>query len=110
MKSECSVVARVLAPITASDPAASEAGPDIGTFTVTRTAQDLSVALVVYFQTPTGTAQNGNDYETLPAYVTIPAYASSANVPLTPILDSTCGEGQETAVLTLATNAHYWVG
>lgn len=96
--------------ITASDPNAAEDGPNTGTFTVMRTTEDLTVPLTVYFKTPTGTAQSATDYQTLSGWVTIAAYATATNLTVTPILDSDCGEGSETVVLTLATNSNYWVG
>jgi hypothetical protein len=100
--------------IEAIDPNASEVGPNTGTFRIYRTGGDSSLPLVVYFQEPEGTAQQGNDYEfapdSMPAYVTIPAWSSYADVTVTPILDTDCYEGTETVILTLATNANYWIG
>ncbi len=97
--------------VTAIDPNAAEIGPNTGTFRVARTGGDASLPLVVYLQTPPGgSALSGTDYLTLPTYVTIPAYASTVNLTNTPILDVNCSEGNETVVLTLATNANYWVG
>ena len=95
--------------IAATDANASEVGPDTGTYRVTRTGGNQSGALVVYY-TIGGTAQNGSDYQTLPGYVTIAANASTADVTLTPIPDSNGSEGDETAVLTLATDGNYYVG
>jgi len=96
--------------ITATDANASEVGPDTGTFRVTRTGGNQSGALTVNFQTPTGTAVNGSDYQTLPASVTIAANVSATNVVLTPIQDATSPECNETVVLTLASSTNYWVG
>jgi hypothetical protein len=100
--------------IEAIDPNASEVGPNTGTFRIYRTGGDSSLPLVVYFQEPEGTAQQGNDYEfapdSMPAYVTIPAWSSYTDVTVTPILDTDCYEGTETVILTLATNANYWIG
>src|SRR6266436_7499598 len=57
--------------VIASDPSASEIGPDSGTFTVFRTgATSNSLNVFVHIG---GTASNGVDYETLASFVTIPA-------------------------------------
>ncbi|MDW8310010.1 MAG: hypothetical protein RMK20_11615, partial [Verrucomicrobiales bacterium] len=94
----------------ATDPTASEVGPDPGKFRVYRNGGDTSVPLVVYFLQPHGgTAQNGTDYQTLPEYAIIPADSNSVEVLVTPILDANCNEGNETVILTLATNANYWL-
>ena len=96
--------------ITAYDDEAAEIGPNTGNFKIWRTGGNLTVPLTVYFEIPTGSAQNGSDYETLPEWVTIPQDAPCTDVIVTPILDANCSEGSETVVLTLATNANYWVG
>ena len=93
--------------VTASDAAASETGPDSGTFTVTRTGDTTSALTVNY--TLNGTAQNGTDYQQLGSSVTIPAGSTSAVVTVTPIDDS-IAETNETVILTLSTNAAYTVG
>ena len=93
--------------VTATDANASEAGPDTGTFTVTRTGGTTTPLVVNY--TLGGTAGNGTDYQSLPTSVTIPAGASSANITVTPI-DDTAVEGNESVVITLAADATYTVG
>ncbi len=85
--------------ISATDPTASEIGPDTGTFAVTRTGATTSALTVNYLIG--GTATNGSDYDTLSGSVTIPAGASAANITVTPIADSLV-EGNETVTLTLA--------
>jgi len=94
-----------LVTVTASDPSASEVGPNTGTFTVTRTGGNQSLPLTVYYSV-SGTAGNGNDYQTLPGWVQIPAYATTANVTVTPLWDGTV-EGTETVVLTVTDTAYY---
>ena len=101
--------------IAATDPDASEEGPDPGTFAVTRDG-DTSAPLTVYYVIG-GTATPVLDYASLPGYkpaygwgasgyyygagsVTIPANASSAIIRVTPI-DDTLVEGPETVVLTV---------
>ena len=93
--------------VIATDSSASEAGPDAGTFTVSRSGSTAQ-ALTVYY-TRTGTAQNGVDYETLPGSVTIPTGASSTTVTVTPIDDNQL-EGDETVVVTLSFSTGYTVG
>jgi lysophospholipase L1-like esterase len=93
--------------VAASDASASEAGPDPGAFTVTRsgsTAQALTVQYSVG-----GSATGGSDYTALPGSVTIPAGASSAAVPVVVVNDSLV-ESSETVVLTLSTSAAYAIG
>src|SRR5262249_1036995 len=57
--------------VAATDPSASEQGPDPGVFTVSRSG-DTSAALTVSY-TLGGAATNGVDYTTLSGTVTIPA-------------------------------------
>jgi hypothetical protein len=90
--------------VTATDPDASEAGPDTGTFTITRTGS-TSAALTVNY-TLSGTASNGFDYATLSGTAIIPAGADSVDVVVTPIDDSVA-ELTETVILTLATSEEY---
>src|SRR5256885_2173145 len=93
--------------VVATDPDASEQGPDPGEFTFTRTG-DTSFGLTVNY-TLGGTAQNGTDYQPLGTSVTIPAGSGSATVAVMPI-DDTEAEGDETVVLTLTADAAYDVG
>src|SRR6266480_462838 len=71
--------------IVASDPSASEIGPDTGTFTVSRTGPTNNDLLVFYHGD--GSARPGVDYQALPGHVTIPAGASAADITVTPIAD-----------------------
>ncbi|HIH09297.1 MAG TPA: hypothetical protein HA254_01365, partial [Candidatus Diapherotrites archaeon] len=93
--------------IAASDPAASEAGPAAGAFTITRTGPTTSALTVNYSMS--GTATNMIDYAVLSGTVTIPAGSASATFTLTPINDSIT-EGPENATATLSTNPNYTVG
>jgi uncharacterized protein (TIGR03437 family) len=93
--------------ITASDANASEAGTDTGTFTFTRNTVS-SAALTVNYAIG-GTATNGNDYDTIPSSVTIPANAASATVTIKP-KDDTQVEGPETVTFTLSNSGAYTVG
>jgi len=69
----------------ASDPDASEIGPDTGAFTVTRT-DGTNNDLTVFYHVG-GTARPRVDYQALPGHLTIPAGASSADITVTPIAD-----------------------
>lgn len=96
--------------IVASDAAAAETTTtqtaNTGIFVVTRTGS--TTAPLVVNLARSGTAVSGTDYNALPATVTIPAGAASATITLT-IRDDTFVEGNETAVLTVATGAGYLV-
>jgi hypothetical protein len=94
--------------VAATDATASMAGPDAGTFTVTRTGSTtaaLSVNLAY-----SGTAVNGTDYSTLASAVTIPAGSASTTVTLTPKTASTLTASVKTATLTSTASAAYTVG
>jgi V8-like Glu-specific endopeptidase len=93
--------------ITANDSTATEAGPTIGQFTITRSGETTS-ALTVYFSVG-GTATSASDYTSIGTSVTIPAGLASATKTVTPINDTTA-EGDETVVVTLSTNEAYTVG
>jgi autotransporter-associated beta strand protein len=86
--------------IEAADALASEAGPDTGTFRVTRPDTATNGALTVYY-TLSGTAVNGSDYATLNGSVVIPDGAVSADVVVVPLEDTMWQEGAETVVATL---------
>lgn len=93
--------------VAASDPNASETGPDSGAFTISRSGSTESALTVQY--TLGGMAGNGTDYQTLPASVTIPAGQTSAVVTVAPIDDGDI-EDQETVVLTLNSSSAYIIG
>jgi uncharacterized repeat protein (TIGR01451 family) len=88
--------------ITASDPNASETGPDPGAFTVTRTGCTTVDLNVLY--SLSGTAANGIDYEMVPGLVTIPSGTNSVVITVLPI-DDTIVEGNETVIATISSNA-----
>ncbi len=93
--------------IVATDPDASEAGLDAGTFTIRRTGP-TNGAMSVFYSTG-GSAQNGIDYQELSDYVVIPAGARSAEITLTP-LDDAFVEGPETVVVQLGPMQIRWWG
>ena len=90
--------------LAATDAAASETGPDTGTFTITR-ADDLVGALEVLY-TVSGTAANGTDYDAIPTSVIFADGQETATVTITPV-DDDLGEGNETVILTLAESEDY---
>jgi M6 family metalloprotease-like protein len=93
--------------IAATDDAASETGPDAGTFTVSRTGA-TTAALTVSF-TITGTATSGSDYTALGTSLTLPAGAAVATLVVNPVNDALT-EGTEYVVVSLATSANYALG
>jgi len=93
--------------VSASDAAASETGPDPGTFTVSRSGSTTAPLTVNY--TLGGSATNGTDYSTLSGSVIIGAGLSTASVTVAPIDDSIY-EGNETVILTLSASANYGIG
>ena len=93
----------------ASDPTATEAGPTTGAFRVLRTEPTTGDLVVNY--TVGGTATGGgSDYAALSGTVTIPAGAAFARIVVTPLNDMQPLEGNETVIVTLATDAGYVVG
>lgn len=107
--------------IAATDVNASEANLDPATFQVTSSAPAPTGGLVVNY-TISGSAQKNDNANPTPDYivspsngtattgsVTIAAGATTANIALTPIQDSTF-EGPETAIFTLAAGSGYVVG
>ena len=93
--------------ISATDPNASEAGPDAGIFTVTRSGS-TSGALTVNYAV-SGTASAGSDYTALAGSVTFGSGAASATITVAPI-DDTAVEGNETVIVTFSSNAAYGIG
>ncbi|MFH0939789.1 MAG: C25 family cysteine peptidase [Planctomycetota bacterium] len=84
--------------LTVTDANASETGPDVGTFTITRTgstATALNLRIIMG-----GSATNGTDYVAISSPVTIPAGSASLIVNVTPI-DDTVPEFTETVVVSL---------
>jgi serine protease len=93
--------------IAATDASASEAGPDTGTFTITRSGGTTAVLTVSF--SLSGTATSGVDYQLITGSVVIPAGAASATVTVTPI-DDTLVESAETVIATLQSGSGYDVG
>jgi PilY1 beta-propeller domain/Calx-beta domain len=87
--------------ISATDATATESGDD-GTFTVALT--DLSSSDTVLSLTPSGTAVEGTDYNTLPATVTIPAGSLSEIITIIGSADAIV-ESDESVLLTIAINS-----
>jgi hypothetical protein len=97
--------------VVATDPDASEAGPDPAVLTFTRSGGNLSAPLLV-FVSRGGTAANGSDYPSLGGstfIVTIPADTTSTVVTITPLPDA-LAEAAETVILTISPNAAYVIG
>lgn len=96
--------------ISATDPNASETGPDTGTFSIIRsviTTTPLTVNLSL-----SGTAANNVDYTNIPSTAIIPANAGSVTITVTPIDDLVVEPPPpETVILTLQSfPANYTVG
>jgi hypothetical protein len=85
--------------VVATDPNASEVNNDTGTFTITRTLENLNVPMTVNFQM-SGTAIEGTDYLPIGTQVTIPAGSPSVLVVITPLSDFVA-ESTESVILTL---------
>jgi hypothetical protein len=94
--------------VNATTPVASEAGPAAGIFTITRTPEDTSNPLTVFY-TLTGTASNGVDYVQTTNRVTIGANQTSTNISITPI-DDAIVEPVEAVILTVLGSGGYSIG
>jgi len=86
--------------VTTSDAVASEAGPDNGQFTVSRTGATVA-DLIVNIST-SGAASSGTDYVAIPATVTIPTGAAEVTVDIIPIDDADI-EGDESVIIHIGT-------
>jgi hypothetical protein len=93
--------------ILATDSAASEVGPNTGTFTISRTGPTTSPLTVNFSRS--GTATHGTDYADIGTSVVLPVGSASATVTITPLADPNA-EPAETVILTLAFGAAYTVG
>ena len=93
--------------ITATDAAASETGPDLGMFTITRTGP-LEAPLTVDYAVG-GRAVLGTDYRRLDGRAVIPEGSSMITVEIVP-LDDTLSEGLQDVVLSLRTSQNYVIG
>lgn len=97
--------------IVATDSNASEEGPSPGTFTIFRTGPTTGDLMVVF--AVGGSATDPSDYTfagaSSPFVVTIPNGSASATLTVHPVDDSVPGEGGETVIVTLQSNAAYTV-
>ncbi|MSR65360.1 MAG: hypothetical protein EXS18_06225 [Verrucomicrobiae bacterium] len=93
--------------IVASDPNASELGPNTGTFTLTRTGcTNAALAVTLSFG---GTATMTNDYTAISKTKTIPAGQTTVTIIVTPVADAAV-EGSETVIATIAASTKYVIG
>lgn len=93
--------------IAASDPAASELGPDGGSFTISASPAPAADLLVRY--AVSGTATNGEDVSALSGEITVPAGTSSVDLDVE-VLEDARMETSETVILTLAPDRAYEAG
>jgi len=100
------------------DPDAAELNQDPGSCVITATNAYLptpatlskaSVATTVFLNSAGGTATEGQDYNSLPSSVTIPAGQDSATLSITPMTDNE-DEGSETVELSLESSGAYTIG
>ncbi|MBE3070712.1 MAG: lamin tail domain-containing protein, partial [Planctomycetes bacterium] len=98
--------AAVTVNVAATDAEAAEAGPDTGTFTITRT--NTANTLTVYY-TVTGRAASGDYTPTMTNWVLMNVGVGSVPIVITPVNDAT-PERDETVVLTLTASPLYSVG
>lgn len=89
--------------VAATDSAASESGPDLGTFTITRSG---GLGAITVPLTVSGTAVPGVDYVALPASVTLGLGVNSVSVTVTPLADAVM-EGSESVVVSLGAGAGF---
>lgn len=92
--------------VVASDPFASEIGPNPGALTFTRTGDTGS--LLTLFYTLSGTASNKHDYERKSGVVRILPGKASHTIFIKPIPDSNV-EGDESVIATIDVNESYEV-
>lgn len=93
--------------IAASDPAASEVGPDGGSFTVSASPAPDADLLVRY--AVSGTATNGEDVSALSGEIIVPAGISSVDLAVEVLADARM-ETAESVILTLSPSRDYEVG
>ncbi len=94
--------------VAATSPVAHEQGPVAGVFTLTRTPEDVSNPLTVFYSV-SGTAKPGVNYVALSGSVVIPAGQTSADVQVTPIADGQ-PDPTLTVVLSVKGSGSYSVG
>ena len=94
--------------IVATDASAAEAGPDTGTFTITRTGPDDDGA-ARHLHRPRARRRAASDYVALGTQVFIPAGSSTVTLTVTPIADGVT-EDNENVDVFLITNSGLTVG
>ena len=94
--------------VTATDATASETPGDTGTFTITRTSNDLTLPLTVDYALA-GRAVHGADYRRLDGRAVIPAGMPSTTVVIQPI-DDAVAEGTQDVILQLRSTTTYVIG
>lgn len=95
--------------LVATDPDASELGPDPGAFTLSREGGNTDAALNVSYSFGGATAINGEDYVGIGAPLTIPAGETSAVIDIVPVADNRA-EGPELVTITLLSSESYVLG
>ena len=85
---------------------ASELGPTLGQFTLTRTGDTNDLTVYLSYS---GSATNGVDYTALPVQVTFPAGTDTVTLAVSPFLDYEI-EGDQLAIVTIVTNVAYSIG
>lgn len=101
------LLAGVTVGVVATDPSASESGPDRGAFRFSRSG-DTTASMTLYYAL-SGTATNGTDYQKLGGSVTFAAGATTADVSVVPIADS-ASESTETVIATVYPSVKYTIG
>ena len=94
--------------LAATDASAGEAGSDPGVITATRVSANLWQAVTVLL-TSGGSASAGDDYQSLPAELVIPANQASASISIVP-MDDVEFDPAETVILSLAPSPYYAMG
>jgi len=95
--------------VMATGSSASKQGPTPGQYTITRSGSASMIWPLTVNYTMGGTAAAGSDYMALTGSAVIPAGVASAVVTITPVTGST-PDGDQSAVLTLTSNAAYTTG
>lgn len=93
--------------VTVDDGDAAEAGPNPGTFKISR--NDLAGTPLVVSLSIGGSASNGADYTAVGNTATIPAWSGAAYVTIYPITDA-INEGDENVTITINASAAYQIG
>lgn len=95
--------------VVATDPQASELGPDAGELVFTRTGGDPTAALNFFLNNTGSTAGNGGDYEGVSTFMAFAPNQTTVTIPIIPIVDNQV-EGTEVAQFNLAVQPTYVLG